>query len=55
VADKVTLSKMTFILGGIAVFLLVNLAITVFLRYHNGNDGWLEYYHSIAKKQHEST
>ena len=46
---------MLITLGTILLFLVVNLAITVFLRYHNGNDGWLEYYHSIAKKQHEST
>jgi len=43
---------MTFtILAILLIFLIVNLAITVFLRYHNGNDGWLNYYHSIAKKQ----
>lgn len=34
----------TKILAGIAIFLFVNLLITVWLRYLSGNDGWVEYY-----------
>ena len=32
------------ILAGIAIFLFVNLLITVCLRYLKDNDSWLEYY-----------
>ena len=43
---------MIIILAGMITFIILNLLITVFLCYYNGNDGWLEYYHTIAKKQH---
>ena len=32
------------ILVGIAIFLVVNLLITLWLRYQDTNDGWLEYF-----------
>lgn len=32
------------ILLAIVVFVIINLLITVLLRYQNTNDGWLEYY-----------
>jgi hypothetical protein len=36
---------MTFtILTILLIFVVVNLAITVLLRYLSANDGWLEYY-----------
>lgn len=35
---------MMTILLAIVAFVIINLCITVVLRYHNGNDGWLEYY-----------
>ena len=40
---------MTTIVYSIIVFLLVNLAITVLLRYYGANDGWLEYYRRIGR------
>jgi len=38
------------ILLGIAIFIIVNLSITVVLRYINENDGWLEYYRNHLTK-----
>jgi hypothetical protein len=36
---------MTFlILSVLAIFLALNLLATLWLRYHNGNDGWLQVY-----------
>jgi protein-S-isoprenylcysteine O-methyltransferase Ste14 len=29
---------------GIVAFVTINLLITLWLRYHNGNDGWLQVY-----------
>jgi hypothetical protein len=34
----------TKILAGIAIFVILNLLITVCLRYLSANDGWLQYY-----------
>ena len=32
------------LLIAIIFFIIVNLIITAWLRYRNGNDGWVEYY-----------
>jgi len=39
---------MITLLLGIVVFIVINLLITLCLRYHNGNDGWLQYYRRKA-------
>jgi hypothetical protein len=40
---------MTFlILSVLAIFLALNLLATLWLRYHNGNDGWLQVYRRKA-------
>ena len=36
------------ILLAIVAFVIINLCITVLLRYLSGNDGWLEYYRRKA-------
>ena len=41
---------MITILAGILIFLFVNLLITLWLRYYNGNDGWLEVYRRSGGK-----
>ena len=33
---------------GIAIFVVINLMVTLWLRYTNGNDGWLQYYRRKA-------
>ena len=37
------------ILAILLIFVVVNLAITVFLRYQDTNDGWLQYYLTKAR------
>ena len=43
VVVKVAISQMIILLS-IVAFVTINLLITLWLRYHNGNDGWLQVY-----------